>query len=159
MSSWYKMKFLAYNVIFLTDLCILKRFRQSLRVHRESFMWNTWMAFSDLEKLFWVMWKTWTEIGWLFLHSAWFEAAGRTRSTRAVFVQVNISVCLRLKWLSCLPGGTWGGLTGERERERGREQGRRLKEWRDYPHTVDWSLKRSCSVQLGSTSLRRTWHR
>lgn len=41
-------------------------------------------------------------------------------------------------------------------RKKEREQAGRLREWRDYAHTVDWSLKRSCSVQLGSTSLRRT---
>lgn len=41
-------------------------------------------------------------------------------------------------------------------REKEREQGGRPKEEGDYAHTLDWSLKRLCSVQLGSTSLGRT---
>lgn len=94
---------------------------------------------------------------WLFLHSAWFEAAGRSRFTRGVCAGKH--VCVFASKVAQLPprGERGPGLQGgkkERKRERAR-----LKEWRDYPHTVDWSLKRSCSVQLGSTSLRRTRHR
>lgn len=148
MPSWYEMKFLVFRfaisviIIVQKGLGRVSEFTESPVC--EIFEWHFTIGqscFRSCEKLN-LNRSKWNS--WSILHSV---CAGK---------HVCVSVCLRLKWLSCLPGGTWGGLTGEK-RERERES--RLKEWRDYPHTVDWSLKRSCSVQLGSTSLRRTWHR
>lgn len=73
-------------------------------------------------------------------------------STILEFVHINVILCL-CKMAQLPPRG------GEVDLQEKEWEGGRLKEWRDYPHMVDWSLKHSCFVQLGSSSLRRTWHR
>lgn len=72
------------------------------------------------------------------------------REQVSVCARACVSVCFVRARPHRLPEGDLAAV-GLLERERVRPE-----EWGDYPHTVDWSLKRRCSVLLGSTSLRRT---
>lgn len=113
-----------FSVVFIDSHSTI-RLRQSLSIHKPEYEISEWLftigksCWRSCEKLNsnWSNWNCWS-----FLRLALFEAAGRSRSTRVVFVQVNMSVCLRRKGLSCLPwgGGVYVGpaYRGKKERER-----------------------------------------